>query len=163
MSRCACPIAALIALAAVAACTLGRAGRGEWSTPPSAAETPNPLAADAASIARGGEVYRSECASCHGEKGKGDGKDGYVLDPPPADLTGERVAAQKDGTLFFKISEGHEGMPPFAPRLTPEARWHVVNYVRSLAPRRSGTAEPQAGPHGPSMDATDDPQRGGRK
>ena len=153
MSRRACRFAVVVALILTASCAGQHARRDDWTTPPEAANTPNPQPADAKSLARGAEVYKAECFSCHGEKGHGDGPDSYVLDPPPADLTAERVAAQRDGTLFFKISEGHEGMPPFAPRLTAEARWHVVNFVRSLAPRRSGTAEPQAGPHGPSINA----------
>ena len=147
MSTSARRFAAVVALTLAGSCAGQRARGDEWTTPPEAAKTPNPEAADAKSLARGHDIYRAECLSCHGEKGLGDGPDGYVLDPPPAALTTEHVAAQSDGTLFFKISEGHEGMPPFAPRLTAEARWHVVNYVRSLAPRRSGTAEPQAGPH----------------
>ena len=111
-----------------------------WATPPDAATTPNPQVADAPSLARGREIYSAECLPCHGDRGRGDGPDGYVLDPSPSDLTSLHVARQRDGTLFFRISEGHEGMPPFAPRLSVEQRWHVVNYVRSLAsePRPGG-------------------------
>src|SRR5262245_53464288 len=40
----------------------------------------------APSLARGAEVYRERCQSCHGETGGGDGPAGKGLTPPPAKL-----------------------------------------------------------------------------
>ena len=125
--------AALSALIVGVACVARSSGGATWATPDEAAERPNPQTADPASIVRGKAVYTVECLPCHGEHGRGDGPDGFSLDPSPSDLTADRVVRQRDGTLFFRISEGHEGMPPFAPRLSDEQRWAVVNYLRSLA------------------------------
>jgi mono/diheme cytochrome c family protein len=53
----------------------------------------------------------------------------------PADLTNkEHMAEATDGELFWKISKGIQGiMPAGEKRMTEEERWHVVNYVRTLA------------------------------
>jgi mono/diheme cytochrome c family protein len=133
-------LAATLTAIFVAACVARRGDAEDWTAPPDAVAMANPQVADAASLARGGQVYSSECLACHGVHGRGDGPDGFVLDPPPSDLTSQRVVGESDGTLFFRISEGHEGMPPFAPRLSAEQRWHLVNYVRTLAsdPRSGG-------------------------
>ena len=39
-----------------------------------------------------------------------------------------------DGEVFWKISKGIQGiMPAGEKRMSEEERWHVVNYVRTLA------------------------------
>jgi hypothetical protein len=39
-----------------------------------------------------------------------------------------------DGEVFWKITKGITGiMPAGEKRMTEEERWHVVNYVRTLA------------------------------
>ena len=53
----------------------------------------------------------------------------------PADLTTkERQNALTDGEMWWKISKGiNMIMPAGEKRMTEEERWHVVNYVRTLA------------------------------
>src|SRR5260370_12640677 len=46
----------------------------------------NPVAADAASVAAGKQVYDRQCATCHGDHGKGDGPMGEERNPPPGAL-----------------------------------------------------------------------------
>jgi mono/diheme cytochrome c family protein len=47
-----------------------------------------PLAANAAGDAAKGKVlFETNCASCHGTSGKGDGPVGAALQPPPRDFT----------------------------------------------------------------------------
>ena len=48
-----------------------------------AAKLKNPIAVNAESIAAWQKVYAQNCASCHGETGKGDGKMGAQLKPTP--------------------------------------------------------------------------------
>ena len=43
---------------------------------------------------------------CDGEEGKGDGPGSKALDPKPANLSSERVQAQVDEEIYWKISEG---------------------------------------------------------
>src|SRR5262249_15181618 len=107
-----------------------------WKAPASAASVRNPVAADKSSIERGQTTYRKECASCHGEGGKGDGADAKSLKTKPANLTDADVTAESDGELYWKISEGRKPMPKFGKRLSENDRWDVVNYVRSLSSGR---------------------------
>lgn len=53
-----------------------------WVAAAGAAEQFDPQAARL-----GADVFRSHCASCHGENAKGDGEVAQYLDPKPADLT----------------------------------------------------------------------------
>jgi hypothetical protein len=53
----------------------------------------------------------------------------------PADISDkERMTSMTDGEVFWKISKGINGiMPAGEKRMTEEERWHVVNFVRTLA------------------------------
>jgi putative copper resistance protein D len=88
----------------------------------------------AASIIQGEALYRTHCQGCHGVAGYGDGPAGASLPRRPADLTAQHAADHTAGDLFWWVSHGiaGSGMPGFADRLTPEARWDAINFVRAL-------------------------------
>lgn len=93
----------------------------------------NPVPADQASIARGGELFHIICNTCHGSQGKGDGPVANYLQNRPADLTSLAVQTLSDGGIFMVITNGVEGkMPALNENLTVRERWDVVNYVRTL-------------------------------
>ncbi len=94
----------------------------------------NPVPADAASIARGQELFRINCSQCHGLDGKGDGTIANFLQKiKPADLTGPVVSSLSDGAIFLVITNGMpNAMPPLNENLLVRERWDVVNYVRTL-------------------------------
>jgi mono/diheme cytochrome c family protein len=108
----------------------------QWKVPAREARRTNPVAADEKSIAAGKKLYVQECLDCHGGKGRGDGAGArdLELDAPMPDLSDAKMWKQTDGALFFKITEGREPMPS-TEELSDEQRWHLVNYVRTLAPR----------------------------
>ena len=62
------------------------------------ARSPEARADEAASVARGAELFRLLCAGCHGERGAGDGPAAEGLDVAPADL---RVIAASNGGMFI--------------------------------------------------------------
>lgn len=102
---------------------------------PEAAKLKNPVAANAASLAAGKKLYDAQCASCHGASGKGDGKAGELLKPPPSDLTdAEWKHGRSDGEIFTVIRDGAKqtGMRGYGSRIATNELWNLVNYVRSL-------------------------------
>ena len=105
----------------------------EWKAPPRAAARKNPIPADDASIAAGKAAYAANCLACHGAKGKGDGPAAPSLKRPVGDLSSQKAQEQTDGALFWKITEGRPPMPAFEKLLAEDQRWHVVNYIRTLA------------------------------
>jgi len=113
--------------------------KNTWELPADADKTPNPVPSSAESIAKGKELYmertKGNCVFCHGDTGAGNEANLPRLRRKPADLTNkERMATMTDGELFWKISKGITGiMPAGEKRMTEEERWHVVNYIRTLA------------------------------
>lgn len=95
----------------------------------------NPISAGPNSVEAGHRLYRSQCALCHGEKGDGRGELAQELKLTVPDFTS--AAEQKkrtDGEFFYIITEGHDEMPAQKERLRPEQKWHLINFIRSLAP-----------------------------
>src|SRR5215204_2300402 len=113
--------------------------KNTWELPEDADKTKNPTTANPESIARGKELYmertKGNCVFCHGETGSGNEANLARLRRKPADLTNkERMTAMTDGEVFWKVSKGIQGiMPAGEKRMSEEERWHVVNYVRTLA------------------------------
>lgn len=108
--------------------------------PPAERARPNPVPASPLALARGRTLYQKHCASCHGEKGKGDGHAARYAARPPRDLTDPDFQATfTDGEAFWKISTGRreEGdviMPSFSTKVpAQDDRWRLVLFVRTLA------------------------------
>lgn len=91
----------------------------------------NPLGADAA--AAGAEVFKTNCESCHGPQGHGDGPAGVALDPAPKNLA-DLQARAGDDYLFWRISTGKEGtsMVPWLGILTEDQIWQAVAFINTL-------------------------------
>lgn len=104
----------------------------DWKAPATAANRPNPVPANANTIAVGQKLYVSNCMTCHGQTGKGDGPGGAALEKKPADLGARIKAGETDGTLFWKITEGRSPMISWK-SLSETQRWELVNYIKTLA------------------------------
>lgn len=95
------------------------------------------------SLARGAELYRRECASCHGELGRGDGPAGKGLDPAPANLADHTALMDVTPLAFYqRITIGVAGtaMPAYETRLPPEDRWALALYATTLRQERPSAA-----------------------
>lgn len=109
-------------------------------------EIPTEPAYDAASVARGKELYgKMGCATCHGVRGAADGpaaaalKDDWGHPIRPASFARGNFKGGCCGAAVYRaISTGLGGtpMPSFAAALTPAERWDLTHYVLSLGHHR---------------------------
>jgi DMSO reductase family type II enzyme heme b subunit len=106
------------------------------------------IASSAESIEQGKKLFleNDRCAECHGKEGKGDGvkslKDDAGYRTWPRNLTKPWTfrASNDPKDIFARIANGIPGtqMPAFADpaskaKLSIEQRWHIANYVATLA------------------------------
>lgn len=83
----------------------------------------------------GAALYASQCASCHGVAGAGDGPAAAQLDPAPVDFTDESRARERSVfALYQVITQGLDGtaMGSYA-QLPDDDRWALAFYVGQLA------------------------------
>ena len=102
-----------------------------WNAPVEANKLANPLKNNVTSVKAGENLFESQCSSCHGTTGKGDGMVGSSLTPHPTNLTSDGVKKESDGSIFWKISTGKSPMPSFG-NLSKTQRWELVDFIRKL-------------------------------
>ena len=100
----------------------------------------NPFTDDSDAIAAGQEIFVTNCVTCHGPEGAGDGDAAAGLDPKPADLGDHDMMSElSDGYLFWRVTKGgtiepfNSAMPSWEQGLTEEQRWQVISYVRTFS------------------------------
>ena len=87
----------------------------------------------ACNLVGGQTAFKSQCAVCHGAKGRGDGAAAAAMNPRPPDLTDSvRMARLPDDSLFQIVTKGRGAMPGFGTSLTPEAVCDIVAHLRTL-------------------------------
>jgi mono/diheme cytochrome c family protein len=146
-------VLALIGLLYIA--NLNTAGKNSVAPPPLSADsaaTDIPLASPRAvppldvmkaasasgeRVARGAELFKANCAACHGDEGRGDGASAALLNPHPRNFhspdgwkNGPKVSA-----IYKTLQEGipSSGMSSFS-YLVPEDRFALAHYVRTFHP-----------------------------
>ena len=84
-------------------------------------------------VAAGAEVFKANCASCHGDTGHGDGIAGKDLYPPPKNLA-QLQSQVGDDYLFWRINTGKPGtmMVAWQRILTEEQIWQVISFLHTL-------------------------------
>lgn len=121
--------AAVAGLALVVAGVAVVSAQGPWVAPTEAKKLKNPVKG----TGNAKKLIETNCVSCHGASGHGDGPAAAALPPPkPANWTSERVQKESDGELFWKISNGRGAMPPWKDMLKENERWEIINYLRTL-------------------------------
>ena len=97
----------------------------------------NPFPSENESVLRGEKIYNTNCTSCHGDSGMGDGPAGSSLTPQAAPLAHTSLR-MGDEYLYWRIAEGglqapfNSAMPTWKDILSEEDTWDVINYVRAL-------------------------------
>ncbi|MGB7592353.1 MAG: cytochrome c, partial [Terriglobia bacterium] len=90
---------------------------------------------------RGRERYNIYCSPCHDYTGSGRGMVVQRGFPPPPSYHLERLVKAPAGHFFEVISNGYGAMYSYASRVTPEDRWAIVAYIRSLQLSQHATLE----------------------
>lgn len=84
--------------------------------------------------AYGATVFKTNCTSCHGEKGMGDGVAAANINPPPRNLVEGKW--KKGGTsiaLYTTLLNGSEGTSMASFKHLPKSdRWALVQFIRSI-------------------------------
>jgi mono/diheme cytochrome c family protein len=83
-------------------------------------------------VARGQELYRENCAACHGVRGEGDGPDAGSLSTSPVDFTDQAfMGTRSEADLFQSITDGLGEMHSYA-SFSEDDRWAVTAFLRTL-------------------------------
>ncbi len=101
------------------------------------------LAKDGGLSARGKTLFMTNCASCHGATGHGDGDRAASLNPKPRNYTTEKFKFGDDiYSVYQTLLKGSPGtsMPSFA-LLPPEDVMAMAHYVRSIVPAPAATTD----------------------
>ncbi len=95
----------------------------------------NPIPSSAESIATGRQRYVFTCRQCHGNRGTGDGDMAHAGGDVPDFTDDVWLHGSSDGEIFLVIRNGVSAdMQPYNQQLEEEDIWHLVNYLKSLAP-----------------------------
>lgn len=106
----------------------------------------NPVPSTPASIAAGKKAYDAYCAACHGNLAQGAVKAGVTISiieeqgkKQPPDLTDDQWDfGSSDGEIFAIIKKGVPPtmMAPWDGRIPDDDIWSIVNYIRTLTPKK---------------------------
>jgi mono/diheme cytochrome c family protein len=103
----------------------------------------SPTSYTSIAIARGAAAFGGNCASCHGNDGRGRGEQATGDPVWPPDLTAPLFADRSDGEIFWtimhgkKLQDGRQSMPGFETVLDAKTAWSLVDYIRTIASART--------------------------
>jgi len=129
----------IFAAALLAVICLPIAGRNPQAASPAQTAAPasgkNPAKPTAESQAKAKEVYKRDCALCHGDNGNGKTDLAAGMNLTLADWTDPKTLADKpDSDLFAIIRNGKNQMPAEDPgRASDTEVWNLIVYIRSLS------------------------------
>ncbi len=104
-----------------------------WPVPDKYKNMKNPYAGKKDADEVGKNLFKMQCASCHGKEGHGDGTKAAMLQTDLKDFSSSDVQSQTDGTLYYKAMIGKGEMPNFEKKITSEEdRWMLINYLRTF-------------------------------
>jgi len=110
----------------------------EGAAPASASATRAKAVVTPAVLERGAQLYKANCAVCHGDQGRGDGPAASALKPPPRDHTDRAyMSTITDEDMAKTITIGgvlkNKPLMPGTPQIKGADLDALVAYVRSLS------------------------------
>ena len=103
----------------------GVSSKGKEVLPKDIESIKNPIPPTPDSVKKGEILYMRFCAPCHGKDGSGRGPVAQKFIPAPA----FGIRPLSDGFIYSRIAQGGAVMPAYR-RISPEERWHIVNFIR---------------------------------
>jgi len=91
----------------------------------------SPLDSTAAVVAEGKILYEMYCDHCHGPKGAGDGKVSEKYNGVP-NYKSDALKNITEGHIFHVITHGKNLMWAHGSQISPEDRWKIAKYVKTL-------------------------------
>ena len=104
-----------------------------------AAKIKNPVKATPESIDAGKAAYNKYCKFCHNDGGTGNGALAPKDTHPPNLVDAQWDHGSTDGEIFTNIKDGigpKFDMKAMKAKMKDEDIWNVVNYLRSLGPKK---------------------------
>lgn len=119
-------------------------------------------------LQHGGELYATACQVCHGKDLDGNGiifngGDGKYT-AKPANFVSDEFIAANDGRFINAIVHGRNMMQQHTDKLTPNERWKVIHYIRSMQAAKKGVEyNPLVQMNVAPVDSTAAPKTGGHE
>ena len=127
------------AAAAVWALAVGAAALSAQAPKSNAAKMKNPVKATSESIEAGKTAFNKYCKFCHNEDATGNGALAPKDTHPPNLIDSKWDHGSTDGEIFVNIKEGigpKYDMKAMKAKMKDEDIWNVINYLRSLGPKK---------------------------
>ena len=99
----------------------------------------NPVPPSAASVTAGAATFKKYCAFCHGPEAKGEGPLAPKDSHPPNLTDAKWDHGDTDGEIFMTVQNGlgsTSAMKGFKGKMPDQDMWNVINYLRSLGPKK---------------------------
>jgi cbb3-type cytochrome c oxidase subunit III len=91
-------------------------------------------------VLKGQTIFKTYCATCHGDNGQGDGPAAVALNPKPANFSDFKFISQRDDAHLTKVIKGGGvavGKSPLMPALgagfTDQQVGQVIAFIRSIS------------------------------
>ncbi len=105
---------------------------GEGGNPPATPAPAGKKLSPADQLAQGKKLYGESCATCHGDKGDGNGPAAVAMTPKPRDFTtGEFKYSKTDEEIAKYIAKPRPPMPPFT-QYSDDDRMALVKYIHTF-------------------------------
>lgn len=101
----------------------------EWKVPAADSGKKMPAGVDAAA---GKVLWGTNCKSCHGVKGLGDGPKAEKIDITCGDFSSKEFQSKSDGDHFYYTKVGRKPMPSYKEKLSDAEIWQLVAYMRTM-------------------------------